>query len=604
MKNKNDKYIDCISTNVTSVTWNLPPVSCLGIKTGDSMDLVTFAIVQKICASFGDTNLDDIELSCIVDLFDVNEPTERSVATLLQLAFDNECTLFNLIQDVRELITNDVPLSLDLKCLATYDAFGNQIAYNEKTVFQFLINQVCILVGQISGLTISISNLQAQINALPAPYTEPNLNTCIAGTPKTTSQTVQLIASDYCAYKIKVGTIGAIDQAIGAQPVVIDITDPLFANVDLVTPVTSMANSETNQWVFIESMLQRLKGLEACACVAKCSDIKIGFNVVDQVDGASLVLDFSGDYGNYIPSDYALQTDSTITFIDANKKQKSYPLPTTPGVFKTEYESVPFDISMLDLNGMMVIKVCVKLKNTKTNEICCKCEEVQHMFVGACSYCEIKALSEVTIIFSINGVSQSQVIGAGQTFILAPNAKVNAISAIENLESIPPCLDLSQISELKCFITAMGIKVKGNSQSDYFEDSAQKIIGYKYNGIEYNFTNNYLATTSNGVFPLTFEAYDAPAILAELKLKVPGIISTSSRGFTFGDNSVNTFQIKTSEEIAKTLYLIIETDAPSGGGSGNNAPVIFVYLPFYEYGTKYPNANFPLDFTSLCPIKD
>ena len=118
MEKKNSKKYDCIKTNVTCVEWNLPPIPCLGIETGDMLDDVTFAIVDKLCNSIGSTDLSEIDLQCILDRLDLTEPSTRTIASLLQLAFDNDCRLYDLIQEVRDLITNDTPLSLDLKCLA------------------------------------------------------------------------------------------------------------------------------------------------------------------------------------------------------------------------------------------------------------------------------------------------------------------------------------------------------------------------------------------------------------------------------------------------------------------------------------------------------
>lgn len=397
MKQNYKSNSNCVATNVTCVTWNLPGITCLGIKTGDTLDEVTFAIVTKLCENTG-LDLEDIDLECLIEKLDITEPTTKTIRTYLQLAYDNDCKLYDLIQQLREEINPATPpLQLDLKCLKQTDPFGAPIPYTTQTVLQDLINQGCGFVAQIAGLSSAITAVNIRINDLPAPYVEPTLTTCLSSTPKSSSATLTLLASDYCAYKKKIGSIAQIDAAIGNQSDV--LADPLFPISDLLPLVGSLSESDYNQWVFISNNYKRLLDLEACACRAKCSDIKIGFNPIDQEDGESIVIDFSGDYGNYIPTDYALQTDSTIVFIDKTKKQKTYPLPTTPGVFKTEYTTAPYDISMLDLDGMMTIKVCVKLKNLKTGEVCCKCEEAQHMFIGGCSYCELTTTEAVTIIY-------------------------------------------------------------------------------------------------------------------------------------------------------------------------------------------------------------
>lgn len=605
MKDKRRKMSDCVATNVTCVTWNLPGIPCLGIQTGDTMDEVTFAIVEKICALGINDDLENIELQCLIDKLDITVPAQKTVSTFLQLAFDNDCALFDLIKDVKDLInTPNIPLVLDLKCLAQFDSFGNQLPYTAQSVLQSLITQGCGFVSQIAGLSGAITTTNIRIDNI-TPYTEPSLTSCLFSGPKTLSQATVILASDYCSFRAKVGTIASIESAIGNQTPI--LADPLFPISDLLALPVSLSDSDFNQWEFISNLYKRLLDLEACACRAKCSDIKIGWNVIDQEDGKSIVIDFSGDYGNYIPIDYQLQSDSTVTFIDINKKPKSYPLPTGTGIFKTEYESVPYDISMLDLSGMMVIKVCVKLLNTKTGEICCKCEESEHFFVGGCSYCELTSTSgDVTVIYencTYIGKSQvcktvSKIISEGKTEIFKKTDNIIFIDPIENVTGVE-CLNYTPAT-LKCYIAAMGIKAKGDNQTDYFEQSSQRITGFKYNGVEYNFTNSYYVNKSITIpgYPFPFQAYDTEAILKELKSKVGGILASSSRTFYFGTNTTASFQIKTTEALAKSLYLIVQADAPSG--SSTNAPIVFVYLPFYEYGTKYPNANFPVDYTSLC----
>lgn len=604
-KNKNIDNSGCIQTNASCVIWNLPPIKCLGIKTGDRLDTVTFAIVEKICNSMGNTDLEDIELQCILDKFDINEPSERTIVSLLQLAFDNECALYDLIQEVKALIQDDTKLTLDLKCLKQLDSYGNQIDYTEQTVLQSLINSVCILFSNLESISASILSINQRIDDLPAPYTEPNLTTCLSGTPRTSSQTLQLLASDYCAYKPKVGTVGEIDAAIGAQPTVVDVTDPLFNNSDLINPVNSLANSDQNQWVFLNSLFTRIKQLEACACKFKCSDIKLMFNVEDQEDGNQVVLNFSGDYGNFIPDSFDVDTDSTITFIDKNKSQKTYTIPTgDTDTLNTEWVSPSYDISMLDLTGMLTIKVCVKLKDTETDQICCKCEEVQHMFVGACSFCEITASEDTTIVFKNSSDNlQSTDIKAGDSYVLPSNSKVISIDP-SKLVTVPECLDLTNIEELSCFVASIGsyswnTGPLGSTDRGFWEGqgTGHRIIGLEINNISYMLPSAIVPISGNarGEFAMNTEVAPAIKALNGIILESNGFSNIEPSAGNMGV-SINHIQIKTVASYGTKINLIVRSLADASI-SGNKEVTAYIKFIPYEDAVSQGYASLP---TSLC----
>ena len=606
MKKKNKIYSDCVSTNVTCIKWNLPPIPCLGIQTGDMLDVVLFGILDKVCSAVGTTDLSQIELQCLISKLNITEPSQRTIVTLFQLAYDNDCKLYDLIQQVRNLITNSVPLTLDLKCLATFDSFGNQLPYNEQTVLQSLITNVCLLITNIAGFAQDILNVNIRIDNLPAPYTEPNISSCLSGTPKTTSQTVALLATDYCTFKDKVGNSSLINQAIGAQPTIIDNTDPLFANPDLITPPTSLANSDVNQWVFIESLLNRIKSLEACACKFDCSDIKIAFNVEDQENGEQVALRFSGDYGNFIPSDFDISTDSKITFIDKNKSQKSYTIPVgNINTLNTEWLSPDYDISMLDLSGLITIKVCGKFINTATGQICCKCEETQHMFVGTCSFCEISATAEVTIIFKNSlDLIQSVTLFAGQSYILPSNSKVVSVSNINNLTEVPPCLNLSGLEAVGCFIAVIGSwaeNVGSIIDTGYWEGSGN---GHQILGIEFE-GNNYFTPTSikaipgttSGVFDMNAEVAPKIKALHGIILEANGADNHEASAGDLGI-SLNYLQIKTVSSYVNKLRLVTRSVA-DGSISGNRE--VNAYIKFISYQDAVTKGYVGLPPT-LCPV--
>lgn len=400
MQNKNRRTTDCVTTLATCVKWNLPDIPCLGIKTGDFLDDITYAIVAKLCAITGG-DLDTINLQCLIDKLDITEPAVKTVSTFLQLAFDNDCALYDLIQEVRTLINNEeAPLTLDLKCLTVLDSFNNPLPYTLQTVLQSLITEACIVRSQIAGLNGAIITVNQRIDNLPTPYVEPSLiSACLYAGTKPLNQLVTILATDYCAYKVVVGSIPEIQDAISRQPTIANITDPLYNHPDLQIGVTNMGQDQANQWVFIESLLGRLVALEGCACKIKCDDIKIGFEIFDSsVDASSVELNFGLQYGFYLPTG-SIPQEVKITFIDKDKKQLIYTILNPSTTFIAGFAPV-YNLSALNLNDPIVIKVCTKIQ-INGNEVCCNCTEKEHMFTGGCGFCTITATDDVTIIYKI-----------------------------------------------------------------------------------------------------------------------------------------------------------------------------------------------------------
>lgn len=403
MKNKKNKNNgNCVKTPVTCIEWNLPGIPCLGIETGDMLDDVTFALVEKICSSLQGTDLSNVDLQCIIDKLNVTEPAQKTIQTLLQIAFDNDCKLYDLIQEVRAIALSNTPtLSLDLKCLAQIDSYGNQLSYNQQSVFQLLLNEACAVRNQLAALSLSFASLQQQVNNLPDPYTEPTIPpNCVHSTSQILSNSVTLLASDYCSYKGNVGSPEQINSSIGKQPVIVDVTDPLFNNPELVFLPTSMAEDNQNQWIFIKSLLGRLRDLEKCACQVKCSDITIGFIVVFEDDNTA-TLRFTNGAGSNIP---AIFTDcGSILTISGSSGMVAAPidLSTINDGIAQNVELEGIDVSMFEPGELLTFDINVNL--CSEGQSCQKC--VSRTVKNTSGCCTITASGPVTIIYQTCGLT-------------------------------------------------------------------------------------------------------------------------------------------------------------------------------------------------------
>lgn len=395
MKHKNQNTFGCIKQYTQCIEWNLGDIPCLDIKNGDTLDLLTFAIVNKLCELSIPLDLSKVSIQCIIDKLGATEPLTKTITSYLQLVIDNECKLKDLIDLVNARIDGIATgIVVDLKCLATLDAFGNPIPYTEQTVFQLLINNSCTLKTQVASLFLSITNLQNQLNNLPAAYTEPLLTTCIF-TSKTTSQGVVLLASDYCAYKIKVGTDAEISTAIGRQCSTLNVD--FVSNPNFIQAPTSLADSVNNMWILACDQYTRLKALEACACKFTCKDITIGF-ITTFNTGDTVTLKFTSGAGTSIPVGFT-NCGSMLTI----KNDKGVTTAAIPVIIAQEGESIPIDISMFNNGEYLTFNLDAHLCG---NGITCeKCiSKVVRNTSGCCAITNT-GIVPTTIIYKTCGLS-------------------------------------------------------------------------------------------------------------------------------------------------------------------------------------------------------
>lgn len=552
---------NCVTTNATCVIWNLDPIPCLNIKTGDRLSDIVFAIVAKICKNIPDVS--DVDLRCLVEKYAVSEPRDKTVNTILQLLVTNQC-------NIKDLLGTDsggnptTTLTLDLKCLKETDSYGNQIPYTQQSVLQKLINESCIHRDQIIALQQAGSN-----TGTGASYVEPTLDLGCLGS-KQTSQGLALLASDYCTWKAKVGTAEDISKSMALQ--CSGIRDLFKTNDSFIQSPQNLAQDEGNQWILLCNLLDRIKTLEGCACKAKCSDLKLGFLPI--LDQNGIKLDFGTQYGTNIDPQWKINPDgnNSVTFSDANGITRPFPV--------TELENGtvlgPYDISTLDTSRAITINICLGFK-TDDGQFCNKCATQTYLQSSSGSApCTLKAVgSEVTILYkecvsACNCNYSSLVIKDGTTAFLSKTQKPIYISNTDALNGIE-CLDTSELQDTNCYVSMIDSDI----------DNTRTIVGIKLGDKTYNFQNPY--AKANGV-------YNVSAIAAEVKSLIPSIIDAngssgvSSTSYYWEPNPVAWFfgigpgakkitvnlsyysfiQIKTLEGIAKTFDFVYRSSNVEG----------------------------------------
>ena len=394
MQSKNKFTSNCIKTYPRCIEWDLPPIPCLGIKTGDLLDEIVFAITRKICEIAGD-DLSTINVQCLVDKLGAVEPLNKTIATYLQLIINNECTLADLITAINARIDGIVNISLilDLKCLATFDSFGNQLPYNEQTVLQSLITEACLIRNQIAGLTGAIANVNIRIDNLPTPYTEPKLTSCLY-TNQPTSTALGLLASDYCAYKLVLGTVANIQTTIGRQCT--GLNTQFAVNPNFIQFPTSQAHTINNLWVTVCDLRARLITLEGCACKITCKDILIGFTTIFN-DDKTVSLKFTGGAGTFIPVGYT-DCGSTVTI----KNDAGVSTSPINIIISQEGQTIDIDISMFEAGEYLTFSVEAAICGDGLN--CNKCVTRIVKNTSGCCLITNSGIASLTITYKTCGI--------------------------------------------------------------------------------------------------------------------------------------------------------------------------------------------------------
>lgn len=147
------------------VLYTGPSYESLGICTGDTVAGDTIIILDKLVAlATGEgITLSDITANCAFVTQSLANK-DKNLSTLLQILFDNDCALNQLIVDLQNNI--DAPYSFDLKCLTVANPTRDNIT-------QELITQLCAVQTTVNNIVNQLANPETDDNtALIAALTD------------------------------------------------------------------------------------------------------------------------------------------------------------------------------------------------------------------------------------------------------------------------------------------------------------------------------------------------------------------------------------------------------------------------------------------------
>lgn len=568
MKQKNREDFNCVKSYPQCIQWNLGDIPSLGISNGDFLDDMVYAIVAKLCECCGEIDLSTLSLQCLIDKLNNTDPVPRTLLNVLQLIIDNECTLKDLIDNLQaqiDDINNGGTLTLNLKCLAKFDIYGNPLPYDLHSVLQDLITELCDLKDRVLILEGIVVDLQDQIDHINVtPYELPIISTCISANKKL-DVSVKDIATSLCSLRNATGTEVQLQTAMANQCPNFNSEFGTLPGWNI-APV-NLAQSYSNLEIAFCDVLGRLKIMETTCCGPTCDKIKLGFTVEVDRDLKELTFCFTSGAGTFIPFGfYDCGSVITITDPEGNVATPASTVITQDGCISgISYSSLVGKILTVSIKT----KFCLKDRDGNIILICQDCLNKTIDISMECPVCKVCVTADknaqnayIDIIYKLNGQYNLLKIFNGQCNYIPSDAIIVAIDRYNTATEVSDCLDTSEIEDDGCFQINWILQDDGGPTNDAWDEARQNITvaAFWFNGVRY---------------PLNFDAEDIDSIVDSINNQIPsGIIRIYSKGTRLlgsynANNSSNygvAFRFRTLASLGETCYIefagVVGTSVP------------------------------------------
>lgn len=472
------------------VIWTGQPIPALGIDKGDSMTDITCVIAQQIVALAAPLDLSTVSIQCLIDNLSATEPVSRTVATMLQIAYDSTCTLNETVEGVVAQIANITTVTtpvLNLGCLATFDTYGNVLPYTTQSVLQSLITTLCGQSVTIAGLSGNIQTLTASVAALQAvpQYTEPVLSSCLYSATKTSSA-LQITAAALCSYQAEVGLVTDIQSALARMPSSFTSTYGL-TNGWIVNP-TNLAQSYSNALIVIANLATAVTSIQNTCCQVSCADVIVDFDVSLSPNRLTATLFF------------AVKSSVPAGFTEVNSQGDLLTVTDGNGAQYQTYINVIQQLSnpsgkVIDLSGTALDPTTTYTFNltsslTDGSITCVKCVTKEATFSDTCSFCTISVTAatpsqsnNVVLVYNLpGGPTQYLTVYANQTQAIQANANVTSLIVNGSANYTSTCT-LPQPSQTSCYQMSWGISNSSGGHDAIFTDASLQwisVLGVQY----------------------------------------------------------------------------------------------------------------------------
>ena len=384
---------NCIHTPASCVEWNYGSISYLGVCNGDMLPEIIWEIVNKLQEIAGQ-DLSSFDIDTLLDICNSKAPIEKNLITILELLRNNQLCLKDYIdalsQQILEL-SQKQKVNVNLKCLADFDNFGNQLGVTRETLDQIVVDKLCNHETRITTVEGKITSLQNSINGIninPV-VTEPEFSTCVDPTIKPTSEQVLSVANKVCAIEEYLGD--SVDASNArANYTFEDSRYNLISGLLLSGQRENILDDYNNLLLVVKDLEARIIDIQTNCCAPTCDKIKIGFSVVVE----------DSDIGDYVIRFRPTDGSNLFGFVSTNSKVKFGFYDKITGlagvtaevdinISETDWADNIYNFNSFDLSKPITVILTANM--VKDGLTCQKCISQTLDLSSGCPVCEIVA---------------------------------------------------------------------------------------------------------------------------------------------------------------------------------------------------------------------
>jgi hypothetical protein len=215
-----DTQEGCNPISSNCVIWQGPDIPCIQLCTGDSVSDVVAKMAERLCTISDQLDISLLDLSC----FNPIAPTPKDFRDVMQLIINKVCGLENPVVDPDSTSKSTCPddcIVTIAACFQETDFLGNLITTLPLKDYVIKIgNELCTIISQITTINGTLTNMQAQIDALQTCCDAPNdINITTSGCiGRGITQSVQSflisLESAYCELAGYVGTPSDLSSSL------------------------------------------------------------------------------------------------------------------------------------------------------------------------------------------------------------------------------------------------------------------------------------------------------------------------------------------------------------------------------------------------------
>jgi len=360
------------------VTWQGPNISCINLCKGDSVSDVIYKLATEICDFQNTANLDDLNISCLLDLCPNSTEPDMTLVGVLQLIIDGVCCTQAQIQGAAYELSsaNSVGYSTDgyitlPTCLQYIDSSTGLLVtslpindYAYKTAVA-----LCDLKSVVDSQGLEISNLNTRVSAIERtptyvpPTVAPNCTygSVQAGVPTAMNIVLSQLDLQVCNLVTALGSNTALTTAASQQCNLLASQPSLSSIGNMSTlpgwnnTVSNFAQSMQNLWVTVCDIRSAVFDIRTQVGAVDCSKFILGFSATQNTVRTLITLSFTGL--TTIPSGLInCNNRSTVTITDG--LGHTY-INNNFDLVANASGSIQFDITSSNLNILMPYTITV-----------------------------------------------------------------------------------------------------------------------------------------------------------------------------------------------------------------------------------------------------